>query len=71
MCLKSTSESFPSENSTASIPKYMIIWPKSRELKKLIILNLFIIIIVFTILSLRERELVYVFNIILIVDWIK
>ena len=44
---------------------------KSRELRKLIIvLNLFIITIVFTILSLREREkeLIYVFNIIFIVD---
>jgi len=43
--------------------------PKSREFRTLrLVLNLFIITIVFTILSLRERELVYVFNIIFIAD---
>jgi len=41
---------------TTSVPNYRTLLPKSRELRKLIIvLNLFIITIVFTILSLKER----------------
>ena len=47
---------------------------KSWRLRKLVVVsNLYIITIVFTILSLREREkeLIYVFNIIFIVDWRK
>jgi len=35
------------------------------------IINLFVITIVFTICPLRERELVYVFNVIFNVDWRK
>jgi len=44
---------------------------KSQELKKLVVvLNLFVVTIIFIILSFK-RELVYVFNIIFIVDRIK
>ena len=39
------------------VPKYRSILPKLRRLRKLtVVLNLYIIFIVFTILSLRERD---------------
>jgi len=41
---------------TTSVPKYRSLLQKLRRLRKLVVvLNLYIIIIVFTILSLRER----------------
>jgi len=40
---------------TTSILKYRRLLPKLRRLKLVVVLNLYIITIVFTILSLRER----------------
>jgi len=54
---------------TIFVPKYKSLLTKSRKLKKLIVILLLLIITIdFIILSLRERDLVYVFNKVIIVD---